>query len=80
MRMPGRSSCRVLAAAVGHPDVGDQEVEGTLAQRGERLRAVLRGHYLVSVAGEHDREELAHRTLVVHQQDACGRVSHGPAV
>ena len=81
--MPGRSACSALglaqhvdAAAIGHADVRDQQIEGPLPQRREGLRAVLGRHHVVALARQHDGEELAHRPLVVDDQDARGRVGH----
>ena len=60
-----------------HLDVGEQQVEAPLSRDEdfERLGAVLRGRGLMTVHGDRPRHQLAHRLLVVGDQDT-GHGSH----
>ena len=63
----------VDAAHLGHPDVGDQHVDPLALQRLDRHLAVGGEQHVVAVAPQHDRQQLAHRPLVVHDQHARHR-------
>ncbi len=60
----------VDAAHVRHLDVGDQQVERPAFQRGDSRTPVLGERHLVAFALEHDRQQFAHRPLVVHHKNA----------
>ena len=57
------------AVSVRELDVRDHEVHGALAQHRRRHRPALRGQDLEALLLEHDREQLPHGLLVVHDQD-----------
>ena len=65
------------AADVGHLDVGDQDVDRFLLERGDRALAVLGEQHLVALAPQEDGEHLPHRSLVVHDEDARGTAFGG---
>ena len=58
------------AADVRHLDVGDQDVHGLFLEQRDGARAVLGEQDFVAFAPEHDGQQLAHRALVVHDEDA----------
>ena len=58
------------AAHVGHLDVGDQQVDRLALEEVDRGAAVLGEQHLVALAPQHDRQQLAHRPLVVDDEDA----------
>ena len=61
------------AVDLRHPDVGDQEVERLAASSSSIAAcAVLGDEHVVPVALQQDRQHLAHRALVVDDEDARG--------
>jgi hypothetical protein len=60
------------AAHVGHLDVGNEEVEAAALELVDRLLAVFGKDDIVPLAAQHDRQQLAHRPLVVHDEQARG--------
>ena len=60
----------VHAAHVGHLDVGDQQIDRLALERLDGGAAVLGEQHLVAFAAEHDRQQLAHRPLIVDDEDA----------
>ncbi len=58
------------AAHVGHLDVGDQEVEPAALELVDRLAAVFGKRDVVALAPQHDRQQLAHRPLVVDDEQS----------
>ena len=65
---------------LGHPDVGDEDIDPLPLEDVDRRRAVLRDQHVVPVAPQHDRQQLAHRALVVDDENARGRVRRGRRV
>ena len=60
----------VHARDVGHLDVGEQQIEVRAAQLLDGVAAVFRHEHLVAIAPQHDAQHLAHRRLIVDDQDA----------
>ena len=58
------------AAQIRHLDVGDQQVDRLALERVDRGAAVLGQQHLVALAAEHDRQQLAHRSLIVDDENA----------
>jgi hypothetical protein len=65
-----RGAQHVDAAQVGHFDVGDQQVDRLALEHRDRRAPVLGEQHFVALAAQHDRQQLAHRSLVVDHQDA----------
>ena len=58
------------AAHVGHLDVGDQQIEAAALELLDRRAAVLGQRHVVAFAAQHDGQQLAHRSLVVHDEQS----------
>ena len=65
-----RRAQHVDAAQVGHLDVRDQQVHRLALEQVDRRAAVLGEQHFVSLAAQHDRQQLAHRPLIVDDEDA----------
>ena len=65
-----RGAKHVHAAQVGHLDVRDQQVDRLPLDQGDRLAAVLGEEHVVALPLQDDRQQLAHRPLVVGDEDA----------
>src|SRR6185369_4919209 len=57
------------AVTVGELDVGDDEVDRPARQYVGRGAAAVREHHLEALLAQHDAEHLAHRGLVVNDED-----------
>ncbi len=60
----------VDAAQVRHLDVGDQDVDRLPLERLDGRAAVLGQQHVVAFAPKDNRQQLPHRPLIVHHQDA----------
>ena len=58
------------AADVRHPDVGEQQIDALLLENRDRLGAVGCQQHIVAIAAKHDAQHVAHRRLIVHDEDA----------
>ena len=67
-----RGAQHVDAAQVGHLDVGNQEIDRLVLEQVDGGAAVLGQEHLVPLASQHDRQQLAHRALIVDDEDAGG--------
>ncbi len=65
-----RGAQHLDAAEVRHLDIGNQQVDRFAFERVDGSTSALGEQHLVSLAPQHDREQLAHRPLIVHHQDA----------
>ncbi len=68
---PLRRAQHVEPGHVGHVDVRDQQIDRPALELVEGLPPVLGHHHLVALAAEDDGEQLAHRPLVVDDEDAA---------
>ncbi len=64
-------------AQIGHLDVRDQQIDRLALQRGDGRLAAFREQHLVALPAQHDRQQLAHRPLVVDHQNAGGAAIGG---
>ncbi len=60
----------VDAADVRHPDVREQQIDAFLFEDRDRLGAVGGEQHVEAVAAQHDAQHVAHRRLIVHDEDA----------
>ena len=70
---PLRRAQHFDAAQVGHLDVRDQQIDRLALQGVDGRPAVLGEQHLVALAAQHDRQQLAHRPLVVDDENARAR-------
>jgi hypothetical protein len=56
----------------GHLDVGDEQVESPALHRVHRRAPVFRHRDVISFTAQHDRQQLAHRPLIVDNEHSCG--------
>ena len=59
----------VQPGEVGHPEIGDHEVELCARKCGQGILAAVRLHHTVSLLFENGGEEGPHQVVVVHDQD-----------
>jgi hypothetical protein len=64
-----RGTQDVDAAEIGHLDVRDQDVDRLAPEQIDRGAAVLGQQHFVALAPQHDLQHLAHRALIVDDQD-----------
>ena len=64
-----RGAKHVNTRHVGHLDVRDQQVEPPRFEIGYRRSAVFGQRHIVTFAPQDDRQQLAHRSLVVHDEE-----------
>ena len=65
-----RGTQHVDAAQVRHLDVRDQQVDRLALEQIDGRAAVVGEQHLVAFAPQHDRQELPHRPLIVHDENA----------
>ena len=65
-----RGAQHVDAAQIGHLDVRDQQIDRLALEQIDRRAAVVGEQHFVAFAPQHDREELPHRPLIVHDENA----------
>ena len=63
----------VHAAHVGHFDVGDQQIVAPALERIDGRAAVFGQRDVVSFAPQHNRQQLSHRPLIVHDEQPRGQ-------
>ena len=64
-----RASKHVDASHVGHLDVGDEQIEPAALEAIDRRAPVFGQRHVIPLAAQDDRQQLAHRSLVVHDKE-----------